>query len=177
MKTRTGEDKGAMKNKIVHAFYGKGKGKTSAAIGQALRDIDEGERVTIIQFLKGKTGDDFRLFDRLEPEVQFFRFDKSETCYRDLSFEEKEEEKQNILNGVHYARKVIETGESDIIVLDELLGVLDMGILNIEDIRELLSTGGGYRKLYVTGNNLPDELTDCINVISEISLKKDETGM
>ena len=164
-----------MDQKIVHAFYGKGKGKTSAAIGQALRDIDDGERVTIIQFLKGKAGDDFRFFERLEPEVQFFRFDKSETCYRDLSIEEKEEEKQNILNGVHYARKVIETGESDIIVLDELLGVLDMGILDVGDVRELLSTEGDYRKLYVTGNNLPEELTDCFNVISEIALKKDET--
>ena len=43
-----------MDNKIIHAFYGKGKGKTSAAIGQAVRDVKEGERVTIIQFLKGK---------------------------------------------------------------------------------------------------------------------------
>ena len=164
-----------METKIIHAFYGKGKGKTSAALGQALRDVGDGERVTIIQFLKGKGGDDFRLLSRLEPEVQFFRFDKSESVYRDLSLEEKEEEKQNILNGVHYARKVIETGESNIIVLDELLGVLDLGILDIEAVKELLTMEGDYRKLYVTGNNLPDELTPYFNVISEIDLKKDET--
>ena len=107
--------------------------------------------------------------------MQFFRFDKSESVYRDLSLEEKEEEKQNILNGVHYARKVIETGESNIIVLDELLGVLDLGILDIEAVKELLTMEGDYRKLYVTGNNLPDELTPYFNVISEIDLKKDET--
>ena len=164
-----------METKIIHAFYGRGKGKTSAALGQALRDLSEGERVTIIQFLKGKGGDDFRLLERLEPEVQFFRFDKSENFYRDLSIEEKEEEKQNILNGVHYARKVIETGESDIIVLDELLGVLDLGILDVENVKELLTMEGGYRKLYVTGNTLPEELTPYFNVISEIELKKDET--
>ncbi len=164
-----------METKIIHAFYGRGKGKTSAALGQALRDVSDGERVTIIQFLKGKAGDDFRLLDRLEPEVQFFRFDKSESIYRDLSIEEKEEEKQNILNGVHYARKVIETGESDIIVLDELLGVVDLGILDVEHVKELLTMEGDYRKLYVTGNNLPEELTPYFNVISEIKLKKDET--
>ncbi len=164
-----------METKIIHAFYGRGKGKTSAALGQALRDVSEGERVTIIQFLKGKSGDDFRLLERLEPEVQFFRFDKSESFYRDLSIEEKEEEKQNILNGVHYARKVIETGESNIIVLDELLGVVDLGILDVEHVKELLTMEGDYRKLYVTGNNLPEELTPYFNVISEIELKKDET--
>ena len=165
-----------MDTKIIHAFYGKGKGKTSAALGQALRDVREGERVTIIQFLKGKGGDEFSfLEERLEPEVQFFRFDKSESAYRDLSIEEREEEKENILNGVHYARKVVETGESDILVLDELLGVLDLGILDMEQVKELLTMEGGYRKLYVTGNTLPEELTPYFNVISEIELKKDET--
>ncbi len=164
-----------METKIIHAFYGRGKGKTSAALGQALRDVSEGERVTIIQFLKGKAGDDFKLLERLEPEVQFFRFDKSESFFRDLSIEEKEEEKQNILNGVHYARKVIETGESDIIVLDELLGVLDLGILDVDNVKELLTMEGDYRKLYVTGTILPEELTPYFNVISEIELKKDET--
>ena len=118
---------------------------------------------------------EFSILKRLEPEVQFFRFDKSDSFYRDLSIEEKEEEKQNILNGVHFARKVIETGESDIIVLDELLGVLDLGILDTDQVKELLMMEGDYRKLYVTGNNLPDELTPYFNVISEIDLKKDET--
>ena len=141
-----------MDNKIIHAFYGRGKGKTSAALGQALRDVKEGERVTIIQFLKGRAGDDFEFL-----------------------IEEKEEEKQNILNGIHYAHKVIETGESNIIVLDELLGVLDLGILNAEQVIELLTMEGDYRKLYVTGDNLPEELVPYFNVISEIKLRKDET--
>lgn len=162
-----------MKEKILHAFYGSGRGKTSAAIGQALRDIGEGERITIIQFLKGRGGDEFRLFDRLEPEVQIFRFDQSETCYRDLSIEDKEREKQNLLNGVHFARKIIETGESDIIVLDEFLGVQELGILDIDTVREILTMEGGYRKLYVTGTVLDEELIPYFDVISEIELKKD----
>ena len=164
-----------MDTKIIHAFYGKGRGKTSAAIGQAVRDVKDGERVTIIQFLKGKDSKEFGILSKLEPEVQFFRFDRSETAYRDLSIEEKEEEKQNILNGFHFARKIIETGESDIIVLDELLGALDMGVLDMSSIIELLTMESDYRKLYVTGNILPEELMEYFNVISEINLKKDET--
>ena len=111
----------------------------------------------------------------LEPDVKIFRFDKSESYYRDLSLEEKEDEKQNILNGFNYAKKVIETGESEIIVLDELLGLLDLGILEVEQVKELLTMDGDYRKLYITGNILPEELVPYIQVISEIELKKDET--
>ncbi|MCR4606033.1 MAG: cob(I)yrinic acid a,c-diamide adenosyltransferase, partial [Eubacterium sp.] len=91
-----------MKTKFIHAFYGSGKGKTSAAIGQALRGVAEGETVTIIQFLKGKNADEFRLIEKLEPDVKMFRFDKSESYYRDLTIEEKEDEKINILNGFNY---------------------------------------------------------------------------
>ena len=164
-----------MNEQFIHAFYGLGRGKTSAAIGQAIRDVGEGESVTIIQFLKGKNGDEFRLLEGLEPDVKIFRFDKSESYYRDLSLEEKEDEKQNILNGFNYAKKVIETGESEIIVLDELLGLLDLGILEVEQVKELLTMDGDYRKLYITGNILPEELVPYIQVISEIELKKDET--
>ncbi len=163
-----------MKTQFIHAFYGTGKGKTSAAVGQALRGVEEGETVTIIQFLKGKNADEFRLIEKLEPDVKIFRFDKSESYYRDLTIEEKEEEKINILNGFNYARKVIETGESAVIVLDELLGLLDLGILDVDQIKELLTMEGDYKRLYITGNVFPEELFPYVNVISEIQLKKDD---
>ncbi|MCR4605035.1 MAG: cob(I)yrinic acid a,c-diamide adenosyltransferase, partial [Eubacterium sp.] len=80
----------------------------------------------------------------------------------------------NILNGFNYARKVIETGESAVIVLDELLGLLDLEILNIDQVKELLTLDGDYSRLYITGNILPEELLPYIQVVSEIQLKKDE---
>ncbi len=110
-----------MDSGIVQAFYGQGRGKTSAAVGQALREAGDGQHITVIQFLKGKAADEFRVLARLEPDVQFFRFDQSDSSYCDLSLQEKEEEKQNIRNAFNFAKKVIETGESDVIILDELL--------------------------------------------------------
>ena len=65
-----------MESGIIQAFYGTGKGKTSAAVGQALRELQHGQRITMIQFLKGKVADEFQVLDRLEPDVQIFRFDK-----------------------------------------------------------------------------------------------------
>ena len=115
-----------MESGMIQAFYGTGKGKTSAAVGQALRELQHGQRITMIQFLKGKVADDFQVLERLEPDVQIFRFDKSEENYCDLSEREKEEEKANILNGFNFSKKVLETGESDVIILDELLGLIDL---------------------------------------------------
>lgn len=164
-----------MNTRIVQAFYGLGKGKTSAAVGQALRELGEGQHVTIIQFLKGKVADEFQILSKLEADVRIFRFDQSEANYCDLSLHEKEEEKQNILNGFHFAKKVIETGESDIIILDELLGLVDLGILDTEDVAGLLQIPGDYSKLFITGSTLDEALIPYIDVICEIKLTKDNT--
>ena len=144
-----------MDTRIIQAFYGQGKGKTSAAVGQALREASEGQHITIIQFLKGKIADEFQILTQLEPDVQIFRFDKSEVNYCDLSMEEREEEKQNIWNGFNFAKKVIETGESEVIILDELLGLVDLDIIHMEDVKE--------------------PLIPYIDIICEITLKKDNT--
>lgn len=162
-----------MGTKVIQAFYGMGKGKTSAAVGQALREAGGGQHITIIQFLKGKIADEFQILTRLEPDVQIFRFDQSETSYCELSLQEKEEEKQNILNGFNFAKKVIETGESDVIILDELLGLVDLGIIETKDVSDLLKLEGDYRKLIITGNHLDEELVPDIDVICEITLRKD----
>ena len=153
---------------IIQAFYGTGKGKTSAAVGQALRELQHGQRSTMIQFLKGKVADEFQVLDRLEPDVQIFRFDKSDVSYCDLSESEKEEEKANILNGFNFSKKVLETGESDVIILDELLGLIDLGILAEDDVEDLLRIQGDYRKLIITGTKLPEQIRAYVDEVSEI---------
>ncbi len=164
-----------MDTRIIQAFYGQGKGKTSAAVGQALREIGEGQHVSIVQFLKGKIADEFQILSRLEPDVQIFRFDQSGLSYCDLSFVEKEKEKQNIINGFNYAKKVIETGESDVIILDELLGLVDLGIIDTEDVIDVLRIEGDYKKLIITGNHLAEEMIPYIDVICEMISVKDNT--
>lgn len=163
-----------MDTRIVQAFYGLGKGKTSAAVGQALREAGNGQHITMIQFLKGKATDEFNILERLEPDVQVFRFDQLEASYCDLSLQEREKEKQNILNGFHFAKKVIETGESDIIILDELLGLLDLDIVEKKDVIELLEYPGDYKKLFITGNTLEEALVPYIDIICELTLTKDK---
>ncbi len=158
----------AMETGMVQVFFGTGKGKTSAAVGQALRELQDGQRITMIQFLKGKVADEFQVLERLEPDVKMFRFDKSETNYCDLSEEEQQDEKQNILNGFNFSKKVLETGESEVVVLDELLGLIDLDILTVDDVEDLLRIQGDYEKLIITGAKLPDQIRAYVDEVSEI---------
>ena len=127
-----------MGKKIVQVFYGPGKGKTSAAVGQCIRAASLGQSVIIIQFLKGKDAEEFNFLERLEPDIKLFRFEKSEESYDLLLPSQQKEEKQNILNGFNFAKKVIDTGECDVLVLDEVLGLLDIGLIEVSDIIKLM---------------------------------------
>lgn len=163
-----------MGKKIVQVFYGPGKGKTSAAVGQCIRAASLGQSVIIIQFLKGKDAGEFNFLERLEPDIKLFRFEKSEESYDLLLPSQQKEEKQNILNGFNFAKKVIDTGECDVLVLDEVLGLLDIGLIEVSDIIKLIELRDDYTRLVLTGRNLPEELRGYVNIISKLDLEKDD---
>lgn len=163
-----------MGKRIVQVFYGPGKGKTSAAVGQCIRAASLGQSVIIIQFLKGKDAEEFNFLERLEPDIKLFRFEKSEESYDLLLPSQQKEEKQNILNGFNFAKKVIDTGECDVLVLDEVLGLLDIGLIEVSDIIKLIELRDDYTILVLTGRNLPEELREYVNIISKLDLEKDD---
>ena len=162
-----------MDRKIVQVFYGAGKGKTSAAVGQCIRAASLGQSVIIIQFLKGKDAEEFNFLERLEPDIKLFRFEKSKGSYDELLDSQKKEEKQNILNGFNFAKKVIDTGECDVLVLDEVLNLLDWNIVSADDIIHLIRSKDDYCRLVLTGRSLPAEIAEYADVISKIELEKD----
>jgi cob(I)alamin adenosyltransferase len=159
--------------KVVQIYYGNGKGKTTAAVGQCIRAASLGYRVIIIQFLKGKDAEEFCFLNKLEPDIKLFRFEKEDVVYSELSPEKQNDEKQNILNGFHFARKVLETGECDLLVLDEVLGLVDTGIVTLDDIIDLIGIRDDYYRLVMTGTYLPERLVAYADLISEIRPVKD----
>lgn len=165
-----------MDQKIVQVFYGPGKGKTSAAVGQCIRAASLGQSVIIIQFLKGKDAEEFSFLERLEPDIKLFRFEKEMLSYKELLASQQKEERQNILNGFNFARKVIDTGECDVLVLDEVLGLLDLEIISVEDILHLIALRDDYSRLVLTGRELPEEIAKRADIISKIDLEKDLLG-
>ena len=122
-----------MEKEITEVYCGNGRGKTTLAIGQALRASSQGKSVIIIQFLKGNERRELDFLEELDQlDIKIFRFEKMESCYDQLNEEEQAEEERNILNGLNFARKVIATQECDFLVLDEILGLLDKHIATVD---------------------------------------------
>ena len=74
---------------LTQIYCGPGKGKTSVAIGQAIRAVGYGKRAIVIQFLKGRATSRLDYLNAMEPEVRLFRFEKKDKFYEDLTDEER----------------------------------------------------------------------------------------
>ena len=125
----------------IMIICGEGKGKTSAAIGRGITGASRGKSVIIIRFLKGKVKEKDEFIKRLEPEIKVFSFEKWDADYESLSPEEQQEEAVNIRNGINFAKKVMATDGCDILILDEVLGLVDRGIITEDESMELVLTG------------------------------------
>lgn len=156
----------------VQVYYGAGRGKSPAALGRAIRAAAEGKTVFIIQFLKGKSDEEMEFLKRLEPEIKFFRFEKSEEYFSELSEEEQLEEVKNIKNGINFAKKVLTTGECDLVILDEVLGLVDHGLIDAEELKTLIGARLDDTDLIMTGWVLSDELRPYIDEIYHLIPEK-----
>ena len=163
-----------MERGIVHIYTGDGRGKSPAALGRAVQAAAAGEQVVIIQFLKGKGLEDTEFVRRLEPEIKLFRFEKSDEFYEELPEEKKAEEDMNIRNGMNFAKKVLSTGECNLLILDEVLGLIEKNIISVEDVENLLNQRGE-TDVILTGISLNDEICSLADEVSKIATLKFKT--
>ena len=161
-----------MKNGTVQVICGSGKGKTSMALGLAISALAEHKRVIMIQFLKGSLEPErMDVLMRLEPDLKVFRFEKSPAFFEHLSEEEKKEEERNIHNGLNFAKKVMATGECDVLILDEILGIVDCGIMTAEDLVQNLKAREKEMSVILTGLVFPSGLENDVDAITTIQSK------
>ena len=154
-----------MERGSVQVYYGTGRGKSPAALGRAIRAATAGKKVFVIQFLKGRTDDGMEYLKKLEPEIKFFRFEKSSEHFSELTQEEQLEEVMNIRNGINFAKKVLTTGECDMLILDEVLGLVEHGLIEEEDLKNLIGARLEETDLILTGWVLNDSLRPYIDEI------------
>lgn len=162
-----------MERELTEVYCGNGKGKTALAIGQSLREATQGKSVIVIQFLKGRERKSLDFLQELmNLDFKIFRFEKQDCCYAELTEEGKKEENINILNGVNFARKVIVTQECDFLLLDEILGLVDMGIVTVDTVADILKQKDESMHIVMTGWNLPEELRPYVDVITSLNTEE-----
>lgn len=157
-----------MEKGLIQIYTGEGHGKSSAALGKAIGVACEGKNVVIINFLKGIRNDEFEFLKRLEPEIRFFRFEKSEEKFELLSPEKQQEEIINIKNGLNFANKVLSTGECSLLILDEVLGLIDNNIISVDDLKKILDSKSDDVSVIMTGKKLDDGMCELADEISQV---------
>ena len=160
-----------MSKGMIYIYAGDGHGKSPAAIGRAVQAAVEGKSVVMIQFLKGRGPEESEFLRRLEPEIKLFHFEKADENYVELSEKRKQEEAVNILNGINFAKKVLATGECDLLILDEVLGLIDKDIITVEELKALLENRGD-TDVIMTGIDLKDEICFLADEVSKIETVK-----
>lgn len=154
---------------IIQIYYGEGQGKTSAALGNAIRKASNGQSAYVVQFMKGQL--DTEYLTRMEPEVKVFRFERCSEGFDALDEAEKQEQKQNIQNGLNFAKKALVTGQCDMLVLDEVLGLVKEGMATEDQILEVLQAKSLYTDVILTGrDSLPrvfDMADNILNIVPE----------
>lgn len=160
MATKT-QEKGLL---IVHT--GKGKGKTTAAMGMVVRAIGHGQRVGVVQFVKGAmTTGEKAVFDAFPAHVEFkpmgegFTWDTQDRA-RDVAVARAAwDEVERMIADPAYA----------MVLADELNIVLRYDYLPLDDVLAVLTARPAMKHVIVTGRNAPDELIAAADLVTEMA--------
>ena len=148
---------------IIHT--GHGKGKTTAALGQALRAAGQGMKVCIIQFIKGKakTGEALAFTSAFPGQVELHLAGTGFTWQQEM-----ENVKEAALAGWQLAREKILSDAYDLIVLDELTYLISFGLVTEEEVITLLRERPTRLHLVITGRNASQGLIEYADLVTEM---------
>ena len=156
---------------LVIVYTGDGKGKTTAALGLAVRAAGNGFRVLFLQFIKGqwKTGES-QAVRALAPNIELVRMGKGFTIER---LRDKripmEEHEQAAADAFARAGEVVRSNAYDMVVLDELLGSIKAGLVPLDEVLQLIRDKPPTLHLVMTGRGAPQALIDAADLVTEMS--------
>lgn len=155
-----------MNRGLVHIYTGDGKGKTTSAIGLAVRCAGHGKNVTVYQFLKATPTGELNSLKKIG--INIIRVNTCEKFYCDMNDEEKlvaKSETENALNSLF-------SESCDLIVLDEIICAVHNGTSDINKVIEIIKNKPQNTELVLTGRNVPEELLEYADYVSEIKCVK-----
>jgi cob(I)alamin adenosyltransferase len=148
---------------MIQIYTGNGKGKTTAALGLAIRAAGAGKKVYICQFIKGKPYSELlclRAIKSIRVE-QFGRgcFIKGEPSRIDIELAQK---------GLKKIIEVIKNREHTVIILDEIICALDVKLIELDAVLQLIKSAPANVELVLTGRNAPKALIAAADLVSEV---------
>jgi cob(I)alamin adenosyltransferase len=144
---------------------GNGKGKTTAAFGQALRAIGHGYKVFVLQFMKGRKYGEFIAMEKYLPDLTIHMSGLDSFVMRgnpaaiDIEMAQK---------GLNTARNAIMSGKYDMVILDEINVALDFKLIKLKDVIELIKNKPQNLDLILTGRYAPKEIMKIADTVSEV---------
>jgi len=157
-----------MKEKgLIQVYTGDGKGKSSAATGQAVRAIGHNFKVGFISFFKDPEVFGYGEYEPLQKLgiKTFFFAKKHPHFYKDLSFDEVRGE---CLKGVEFIKELFQDQSWDILVLDEINISIRDGFLKEEEVLSLLEAKPQRLELILTGRGATEEIIRQADLVSEV---------
>jgi len=156
------------KDGLTIVYTGKGKGKTTAALGIALRAVGYERKICMIQFIKGSWHyGEMDSSKKLEPEFEMITVGKGFVGIIDDK-STKEDHKKIAKEAIKISNEKIQSGKYDIVILDEINYAVNLELISVEDVLSLIKSKHQNIDLVLTGNYAKDEVIDIADLVTEM---------
>ena len=153
---------------LVIVYTGNGKGKTTAALGMALRAIGYDHKICMIQFIKGSWHyGEMTSSKRLEPEFELTAVGKGFVGILDDNTP-KDVHQKIAREAIEIAKQKILSEKYDIVILDEINYAVNLGLVDVGDVLELVKIRPKKLNLVLTGNHVKQQLVDVADLVTEM---------
>ncbi len=149
---------------FIHLYTGNGKGKTTAAFGQALRASGAGMQVFIAQFVKGKAYSEITAVNLSLPSITIKQYGLGCFIYNNPTNDDVEAARK----GLSEVAEIISCGEYDMVVLDEVCIALYYKLFSTNELISILKAKPITTEVILTGRYAPPELIDLADLVTEM---------
>lgn len=150
---------------LVQVYTGDGKGKTTAALGQALRAVGQGLTVYMAQFIKGQETGELLAAKRLAPDLTIRQFGLGKFI---AGREPSPEELEMAQAGWAEIARSVDSGEYDIVILDEISHAIRVGLIGVEQVLEMLNRRPRQLEVILTGRGMPRDLIEIADLVTDM---------
>lgn len=161
---------------LIQVFTGNGKGKTTAALGTAMRALAKGWKVAFVYFDKGGSHYTERevLANRFIDLVSVYAtgLDRIDPVTNKFRFGVTEEDRAEAERGLQIVRDLFGKGDHRLIVLDEINSTTDLGMLNPDHVVDVLRKRPDHVEVILTGRNCPESFKELADLVTDMTLVK-----